>query len=74
MFAYIVLCAIIFAVVYVLLVKHHGMHAAKVYLLVTITFLLTTVMVGACAYRTGTACGAFDAAMPLEKCLSNPRG
>lgn len=39
-----------------------------------LTSVITSVLVGSCAFRLGTACGQFDAAMPLQKCLTNPRG
>ena len=54
--------------------KIAGPLAMKTFFLLTCTVLFTSVVIGACAYRAGTACGAIDAAMPLQKCLGNPRG
>lgn len=71
---YIIVAALILSVLYVVAKIHLPERVFNALVTTVITAIVTTVFVGSCAFRLGTACGQFDAAMPLQKCLSNPRG
>lgn len=71
-FVYICLIAATVCVSGVLVGKVAGHLAMKTFFIVVVTFVITTVFIGSCAYRIGTACGAIETAMPLHKCLTAP--